>query len=141
MILVRCCVRKRGGRYANTMVGSIEDSIEALEESLSVDKVQTLSRGCSDVTNNQVNAIGSPANSCVKGTRPDLSVGGKLKSGPANEEGQTLEISKLGGRYFEETSVIIQHTACCTFITRESIRSNEYECCSGVNNANGRSQN
>ena len=78
-ILVGGGVGKRCSSQSNTFVASVEHSVESLEESLAVDKVESLSTGGAKVTNNQVNSAINTANVGVKGSRPDLSVGSQSK--------------------------------------------------------------
>ena len=66
-------------RQSDLGVGSVVDRVESLEEELAKDVVQSRSTLGANVTNNQINAIGSTPNSSVMDTRPDLSVGGKFK--------------------------------------------------------------
>lgn len=58
-------------------VGGVEDTVEALEEGLTVDKVKTLSRWCTEVVDDTIDRGGSTANVRVERSWPDLSVGGQ----------------------------------------------------------------
>ena len=76
-ILVGGGVGEGCGSQSNTLVAGVEYSVESLKESLAVDKVESRSTVVANVTNNQVDFAGDTANISVKGTRPDLSVGGQ----------------------------------------------------------------
>jgi hypothetical protein len=61
-------------RQSNPGVSSVVDRVESLEEELAEVVVQSRSTLGANVTNNQINAIGSTINNSILGTRPDLSV-------------------------------------------------------------------
>ena len=106
---------------------------------MSIDEVQALSRRRSDVVDNQVNAVGVSADSCIEGAGPDLGIGGKLEGSlrvvnvstqftrvqrqtyTGNIEGQVLEFSKLSGSYGEEARGGIQYSARRCLITSKGI--------------------
>jgi len=80
-----------GGSETDTLVGGVEDGVEAFEESETVDEVETLTAGCAKTVGDEVDVPSNTANVSVKGTRPDLGIGSKLKSGSASSEEQRLQ--------------------------------------------------
>lgn len=56
-------------------MGGVEDTVEALEEALTVDKVKTLSGRRAEVVNDRVDRAGSAANVGVECSWPNLTVG------------------------------------------------------------------
>lgn len=78
-LLVRGGIGEAGCCQSDSLVGSVIDRVESLKKSLAEDKVQSRTFLGANVSNNQVNAIGSATNQGVKGTRPDLSVSSKFK--------------------------------------------------------------
>ena len=63
-------------RYSDSVIASVVDRVESLEEGLSKDEVQSRSTAGAIVLNNQIDATGNTTNSSVEATRPDLSVRG-----------------------------------------------------------------
>jgi len=72
---------ERGGSQTNTLVGGIEDGIEALKEAVTIDEVETFTRGRTKIVDDEVDAAGSTTDVGVEGTGPELSIGGQLKGG------------------------------------------------------------
>ena len=72
---------ERGGSKTNTLAGGIEDRIEALEEGVTVNEVETLAGVRAKIIDDEVDAASSTTNVGVEGTGPELSVGGQLKGG------------------------------------------------------------
>ena len=64
---------------SDTLVGSIKDRVESLEETLAVDEIESRSAGIANVCNNQVNVAGSTTKLRIKVTRPDLGVRGQME--------------------------------------------------------------
>lgn len=59
---------ERGGGETDTAVGGIEDRVETLEEGHAVDEVEAFTSGGSEVTHNEVHAVGIATNSSVQVT-------------------------------------------------------------------------
>ena len=57
-----------GSGETDTLVGGVEHAVEALEEDLSIDEVETLARRGADVVNDEVDSVGIAANGGVQGT-------------------------------------------------------------------------
>src|SRR5882757_1292383 len=68
-----CC------RQSDSLISSVVDRVESLEESLTKNEVQSGSTIAASVTNNQINVIGRSINHFFKATRPDLSIGSKFE--------------------------------------------------------------
>ena len=79
--LVGSGLGERGSSKTNTLAGGIEDRIEALEEGVNVDEVETLAGVRAKIIDDEVDAASSTTNVGVEGTGPELSVGGQLKGG------------------------------------------------------------
>lgn len=77
--LVGYSVGERGGSKANTLLASIVDRIEAFEEGLTAEEVETLACVRAKIADDEVDAVGSTTEEGVEGTGPDLSIGGQLK--------------------------------------------------------------
>lgn len=58
-------------------VRGIEYRVEALEESVAVDEVETLATGRAEVVDNEVDVVGGTTDVGVERTRPDLGVRGE----------------------------------------------------------------
>jgi hypothetical protein len=87
--VTRCVCVCRGGE-TDTTVGCIEDRVEALKEGIPVDEVETLSSGCPNIRNDQVDVVRRATDSGVESARPELSVSRKLIG--------HLEIYRLGNQ-------------------------------------------
>ena len=74
-ILVGGGVGERCGSQSNTLVASVEDSVESLEDRHAKDEVKFLSTRGANITNGQINFARDTANDDVEGSRPDLGVG------------------------------------------------------------------
>jgi hypothetical protein len=81
-----CC--SIGGRMGepsigqtNSLVGGINYDIEALEEGITVDDIEALTRGRAEIIYDEIDSAGSPTDLSVEGTGPELSVGGQFKGG------------------------------------------------------------
>lgn len=72
---------KGGGSETDTLVGGVEDGVEALEEGETIDEVETLTAGCAKAVSDEIDVPSNTANVSVKGTRPDLGIRSKLESG------------------------------------------------------------
>jgi len=72
---------ERGGGKTNTLAGGIEDRIEALEEGVTVDEVETLAGVRAKIVDDKVDVASNTTDVGVEGTGPELSVGGQLKGG------------------------------------------------------------
>lgn len=70
-----------GSSETNTLVGSVEDRVEALEESETVDEVETLARVGAKVIDNAVDGSGNTTDISIEGSGPDLSIGGQAEGG------------------------------------------------------------
>lgn len=62
----------------DTAVGGIVDAVVSLEECVAIDEVETGAGDAADISNDEVDASSSPADSGVEGAGPDLSVGSEL---------------------------------------------------------------
>lgn len=72
---------KRSISQTNSLVGGIKDDIKALEEGVTVDEIESLTRGRADIIYDEIDAAGSPTDESVERTGPELSVGGQFKGG------------------------------------------------------------
>jgi hypothetical protein len=71
-------VREWRDGKADTKIGNIIERVESLKEDIPIDEVETLSSGCPEIRNDQVNVVRRATNSGVESTRPELSVSRKL---------------------------------------------------------------
>jgi len=83
---------ERGGGEADTLVGGIEDRVEALEEGVPVDEVKTLTGVRAEVVDNQVDGAGGSTDVSVERTGEELSIGGQLESCCSSNEEQALQV-------------------------------------------------
>lgn len=67
---------ERSISQTNSLVSGIKDDIEALEEGVTIDEIESLTRGRSNIIYDEIDAAGSPTDLSVEGTGPKLSVGG-----------------------------------------------------------------
>ena len=72
-------MRKRSRGQTDTVVGSVEDGVEALEEGKAVDEVEALARVRSKIPNDEVNVSGGAADCSVQRAGPDLGVSCQFK--------------------------------------------------------------
>ena len=61
----------------DSRLGGVKDTVEALKEALTVDKIKALSGRSADVVDNPIDCTRSAANVAVERSRPDLTVGGQ----------------------------------------------------------------
>lgn len=66
------------GGETDTPIGGIENRVEALKESVSVDEVQALAAVGSEVGDDQVNVARCASDGGVERTGPQLGIGGQL---------------------------------------------------------------
>jgi len=122
--------RGRGVRSrckADSLVGSVEDGVEALQESVAVDEVETLAAGCTEVVDNEVDGTRNTTNISVEGTRPNLSVGGKGIRNTVGGEDEVLQVGVLGGSDFQETGGAVESSTGCRLVLGESVAGEEDE--------------
>jgi len=135
--LVRRRIGERGRREAYTLVGRVEDGIEALEERLAVDEVEALASGCTEAVDDEVHVARRAADSRVEGTGPRLGIGSEHETASGSCEGQRLHISKCRGAELEETRGLVQRGFRRLFIRRKCTGRNQDQRRSGVDNARG----
>jgi hypothetical protein len=63
---------------ADALSGGVEDGVEALEEGIAVDEVETLTGVGAEVADDEVDAARDTTDISVERAREDLSVGGEL---------------------------------------------------------------
>lgn len=68
-----CCSK------SDTLVGGVEDRVEALQESVTIDEIKAAAALSTEVSNDEVDLVGSAANVIVEGSGPDLRVRGQLE--------------------------------------------------------------
>ena len=73
-ILVDQGIREWGCGKTDTGIGGIVHRIEALEESVAQDEVETCTTVSALVRDNEVDDVSFTTNLIIKGTRPDLGV-------------------------------------------------------------------
>ena len=78
-ILISGGVGVRCSSNSNSWVATVQDNIETLKPSHTIDEVESRSFVTAKVIDNQVNVARNTANVSVKATRPDLSVGSKCE--------------------------------------------------------------
>ena len=78
-ILISGSVGVRCSSNSNSWVATVQDNIETLKPSQTVDEVESRSFVTAKIIDNQVNVGRNTANVSVKATRPDLSVGSECK--------------------------------------------------------------
>ena len=87
----------------NSLIGGIKDDIEALKESVTVDKIEFLTRRGEEIIYDEIYAASSPTNPSVEGPGPELSVGGQFKSRACLEERLRLPHASESFRGSKET--------------------------------------
>jgi len=118
----------------NTVVSGVEDRVEPLKESISVDEVKTLTRRCSDRINDEVNIASNATDLSIKRTREDLGIGRQSECCATDDKVQVLKSIELGGSDSEETGVVVLNAASSLLVGGERIGSDENESRTGVNN-------
>jgi len=126
---------ERGGGETDTVVGSVEDRVEALEESETVDEVETFTAVGAEIGDDEEDATGSATDISVEVTRPDLSISSKLEGGCTSDEEQTLQVVELGGGDTEQASGVVNNTAGGSLVLVESVGGEENESGTGIDNA------
>ena len=67
-------LREGSSGKSNTLVGSVEDGVETLEEGETVDEVEAFAAGRAKTVGDEVNRVSNTTNVSVEGTRPDLGI-------------------------------------------------------------------
>lgn len=125
--------RVRGCGKTDTVVGGIENRVEALEESVAIDEVETFTTGGAKGVDNEVDVARATTNISVKGARPDLAVRGESVGGAANIEVQVLEGTVLGGGNAEKASRPVQSSTSCSLVLCVGIAGDEDKGSASVN--------
>lgn len=113
--------RERRGGQTNTAAGGVEDRVEAFEECLTVDEIQTLACGCANAVDDEVDGSADTTDDGIQGARPRLSIGGELKCSAADIEVQALHFSELRSGQLEESGGLVLLSARGFCVPRERI--------------------
>lgn len=114
---------------ADALVGGIEDGVEALEEGVAVDEVETLAGVGAKVVDDAVDASGNTTDVGVERAGENLTVGSELEGASAVDEEQALEGAELGVVETEEAGVSIVDTASRRLVLGEGVGGDEDEGC------------
>lgn len=132
---------RRGGGSgceADTVVSGVEDRVEALtvkqvisfipnkvfryiQEWVTVDEVETTARVGTDIINDKVDAIAATTDVGVKGTGPDLGIGGEAVVNTTNVEVQGLQVGILRRGDHQEAGVVIHRRTSSNLVLLECI--------------------
>jgi hypothetical protein len=115
----RCCEWRHGD--ADTLVGSIIDCVEALKESVAIDKVETRSRGSTNIVDDQVDAARTATNQRTQRARPNLRVRGELECCTPDHEVDRLKASVLRRGEAEQARGSIKDGSSRGFVAVERI--------------------
>lgn len=69
---------ERSGGEPNTAVRGVENGVETLKESKAIYEIKALATGCTDITNDKINVIGSSSDGGIECTGPNLGVGSQF---------------------------------------------------------------
>ena len=133
----------------NSLVGGINHDIETLEEGITVDDIEALTRGRAEVIYDEIDSAGSPTDISVERAGPKLSVGSQFKGGlqlqirkqndrlkpmrigsgdrkedathTTGYEEETLQGRELGGGDAEQSCRTVGDSSCGGLIFIESI--------------------
>jgi len=139
MRLIGCVLRVRGGRESDLGVGGVEDGVEALEESESIDEVQALAALGANVVDYEVNVAVRAANLRVEGTRPDLGIGCEFEGVASNVEEQALQAILTVDR--QEACRLIERSTSSTLVCLERVSCEVDQCRPGVYDSRGGREN
>jgi len=130
-----------GGGETDTLVGGIKDGVEALQESETVDEVETFTAGRAKVVDDEVDAVGVTADEGVEAAGPCLGVGGKGEGSAGNGEGQRLEGIELSGGQAQQASGVVKDSTGSLLVCIEGIGSKKNEGGSGIDNTDSGGKN
>jgi hypothetical protein len=89
------------------VLGSVEDRVEAFEECVTVYEVETLSGGCANIMDDEVDVVRRAPDELVECARPNLRVWGELERRAPDREEERLEIGILRRGDAEETVGVV----------------------------------
>jgi hypothetical protein len=130
-----------GGGETDTVVGGIKDGVEALQESETVDEVETFTAGRAKVVDDEVDVTGDTADEGVEAAGPCLGVGGKAEGNAVNVEVQRLEGGELSGGQAQQASGFVKDSTGSLLVCIKGIGGKKNEGGSGIDDTDSGGKN